>query len=246
MKKIVAIVAVAAMLVAGSVMAADYSPSALLSNTQTTVAAGAERSAGHTTMFESAGLQVGIPVRVINGIVIGAQAGGDVALSEKTTGAKVCTGDATAGLFARNVVVQGYQTAEAALFNYDRTVNNLNLASFNPIAGVVVTSKDEAGITGDVALNKDHGTKADQDVYGFWTRSWTQKIVSQARFGEQFGCGVKGGGSLEYRLTPNISVVAAADTNVRHDTIASISFVLGNNKAALQQIQGTGLKPMGW
>ena len=235
---------VAAMFVAGSVMANDYSPSALLSNTQASVSAGAAHSGGVTAMFESAGLAVGLPVTVVKGAVIGAQVGGDVALQE-CAGNHPIIGAATIGVFARNLKLENTQLAAAVLLSYDRTALHNNLLSIEPIVGATLSSKDEIGFTGLTGTRSEGGEKVTDTVDAFWTRNWNNRLSTKALAGYEFGDirQVEGGLSAEYRLTPKISVVASTKINGERDYTASLSFVFGNGNPALSQIRGSGLTP---
>lgn len=247
MKKVL-VMAVAVVALAVTAMANDYSVQALESNAVVTAGAGVQKVTGTTTMFETVGLNVGLPVTKVNGIVIGAQVGGDVNLEETKNNRHAFDGDVTAGVFARNIVIQGYDIAGAALFNYNNTADHANLVSFTPIAGVKLTAKDEVGVAGNVGIVSYRGESVNEDAIGFWTRDWNDQISTQARIGYQLNhtdC-IKGGASAEYRLTKLISVIASGDVTANHDYTASVGFSIGGKGQSgsnLSQIGGTGLTP---
>ena len=249
MKHSMIVAVVVSLALAASAVASEYGVSSLASNLYVTAGAGVARCGGQTALFEGAGLAVGIPVaKLNNGVVIGAQLGGDLTLNQVDSRA-IIGGDATAGLFARNIAVwQGHQIAGAALFDYSYTPGYNNLVSFRPVVGTTLTAKDEAFLTASVALVKDDGVGINNTIGAGWTRNWTDSIATQARVGYAFNPTDEpmGGASVEYRLTKNISVVLAGDVNGNRDYVASINFVIGGkgqSGSALSQIGGSGLKP---
>lgn len=253
----VSLVAVAVMLAASVAKANDYSVSGLASNLQVNAGAGVAHTPGQTAMFETVGLSVGLPVTRVNGIVIGAQVGGDTALNQIGS-RNIQTADATVGLFARNITTlwSGHQVAFAALFDYDYTTGYRNLVSFRPVAGVTLTKQDEVFLTGSTGVISDHGDYVNDFVQAGWTRDWNKNITSQARLGWQFekdGSRLEqpvGGASLEYRLTRNLSVVVSGDLSGNNsrgvDSVALVSFVIGGagqSGSVLSQIGGDRLTP---
>ena len=273
MKKSIILIAVAVLTIAGSVMAGDVvksvntgkqdSQNVLLDNAYLSIGAGIDSDylAGKTSLFEAAGLSLGLPVtKLKNGAVVGAQVSmGATAIEFDPSRDRQISSvqdndshrgiyDVTLGLFVRNLKLGSNQAALGLMCDYVYTAKSNNLLGVRPIAGVTLTDKDEVGITGRAGVVAGGGEEIVDEINLFWTHVWNKNIVTSSKCGYLFGDirELISGTSIEYRITKHVSAIASTLMDGDGNYNAGITLVIGGKGQVgpdLEQIRGNGLNP---
>jgi hypothetical protein len=192
---------------------------------------GAEKQTGEdSTAFGSVGVNWGIPLTPQrDGAVFGLQVGGDAELREDNPEFGF-----TVGLFGRNFKSFGDQQAALALLaDYRHTAFHNDLWSLRPVVGTTINSDDAVGLTGTIALNRDHHAKGTDIVHeeainrvdAFWNHEWNRNLATELTGGYQFSRANAGvfGAQVVYALNSRVDLALGGEINTRGDHAVGIS-----------------------
>jgi hypothetical protein len=228
------------------------SQSSLLDNLYLSLMGGFEKQAGEdSTAFGSVGANWGIPLTPQrDGAVFGLQVGGDAELREDNPEYGF-----TVGLFGRNFKSFGDQQAALALLaDYRHTASHNDLWSLSPVVGTTINANDAVGLTGTIALNRDHHTKGTDTIHeeainrvdAFWNHEWNRNLATELSGGYQFSRVDAGifGAQVVYTLNSHLDLALGGEINTRGDHAVGISatykFGGTSSHSTIHNIRGTG------